>query len=325
MSELDRNSDSDWLDISSGRGSDDNDSLSDQDSDCDGISSVPSRSRRSSFGTESSMGGDVEAWEGFISDSGDEAVDALTRLYPAPLQIALGSEPVVIGLVPNTTEFIDPTIAEEDKRVKEALDQSFVGTLTASRSSASGLHESTTHTSIHDLRLSFPDPLTSSRDELIRSYEDVTPPVPDAVNPLTEDNVDVVELPAPIPSSLPLGDPGFLSTTPEVPHHEIKVFEHNYGRELDIILYGTSSEIKWTLVKQLLQKVVLVSGHDFVNSLVDGLSEQSLHLTKKPGDHTKFFETINIFDRTDEGISKEDMVRLAQISLLFRFSFPSAG
>lgn len=308
MTELDINSDSDWLDISSGRGSDDNDSLSDQDSDCDGISSVPSRSRRSSFGTESSMGGDVEAWEGFVSDSGDEAVDALTTLYPAPLQIAMGSDPVAFGFLPNTTESIDPIIAEEDKRVKEALDQSFVGTLTASRSSASGLHDSITHTSIHDLRLSFPDPLTSSRDELNRSYEAVTPPVPD---PITEDNVDVVELPALVPSSLPLGDPGFLSTTPEVPHNEIRVFENNYGRELNIILYGTSSEIKWTLVKRLLQKVVLVSGHDFVNPLVDGLSEQSLHLTKKPGDHTKFFETINICDRTGEGICRENIVRLA--------------
>lgn len=310
MSEIDINSDSDWLEISSGRGSDDNDSLSDQDSECDGISSVP-RSRRSSFSTESSMGGDVEAWEGFVSDSGDDSVDALTSLYP-PLQIALGSEPVVIGFLPNTTEAVDPTIAEEDKRVKEALDQSFIGTLSASRSSASGLHESSTHVSIRDLRLSFPDPLTSSRDELHVSYEDVTLSVPDAIKPLTEDNV--VELPATV--SLPHGDSGFLSATPEVPHHENEESEPDYGRELNIILYGTSSEIKWRLVELLLLKAMSVSGHDFMNTFVDGHAMQSLHLTKKSGDHTKFFETINIFDHTDERTCT-NIVRLAYYSHLF--------
>src|SRR6266545_2227583 len=158
MSELDINSDSDWLDISSGRDSDDNVSLSDQDSDHDEINSVP-RSRRSSFSTESSMGGDVEAWEGFVSDSGDEIAHALNGMYSVTSPSATRAEPLAVRPVPDVTETFDLATAEEDKRVKEALDQSFIGTLSASRSSSAGMHNSSTHTSLRDLRLSFPDPL----------------------------------------------------------------------------------------------------------------------------------------------------------------------
>jgi hypothetical protein len=39
---------------------------------------------------------------------------------------------------------------------------------------------------------------------------------------------------------------------------------------LDIILYGTSSSIKWQFVQNLIQMATSVSGHELVNSLEDG-------------------------------------------------------
>lgn len=287
MSELDAiYSDSDWLDISSGRESDDNVSLSDQDSDRDEISSV-TRSRRSSFSTESSLGGEVEAWEGFVSDSGEEALDA------SPL----GAEPIAAEFIPNTTEIvIDPSAAEEDKRVKEALDQSFVGTLIASRSSTGGPHNSSAHTSIRDLRLSFPDPLTS-RDDLNGSYQDVPSSVPNIVTPPA---VEVVEPPALESASPPLCDKGSIPT-PEAHREENRtVIDPETRIELDIILYGTSSSIKWRFVQNLVQKAISASGHELVNALEGGRPVQSLRFIKRSNDDLSFFETINVFDRTSE-------------------------
>jgi len=299
MSELSLSSDSDWLDISSGRESDDNVSLSDQDSDRDEISSVP-HSRRSSFSTESSIGGDVEAWEGFVSDSGEEPIDALTGMYPVPLSPPSGTEPTAVGFIPNATEVIDPFVAEEDKRVKEALDQSFVGTLIASRSSAPGQHSSSAHTSIRDLRLSFPDPLTS-RDDLNGSYQDVPSTVFSSVVP------DVVESPTSESPSPPHSDQGsFL--TPEVQRNENTTVDPDPPIELDIILYGTSSSIKWQFVQNLIQKAISASGHEFVNSLEDGRPVQSLQFFKRSNDDLSFYESINVVDRTSEDSLKVETV-----------------
>ena len=77
MSEFDSLSDSDWLDISSGH-SDDNVSISSQDSNHGEISSIP-HSRRSSISVASSMNSEVEASEGFVSDNSDEAAPDAQR------------------------------------------------------------------------------------------------------------------------------------------------------------------------------------------------------------------------------------------------------
>ena len=68
LSEADSLSDSDWLDISSSKESDDNDSVSSKASDHDEVDYGP-RSRRSSTSLGSSRDGDVEAWEGFAEDA----------------------------------------------------------------------------------------------------------------------------------------------------------------------------------------------------------------------------------------------------------------
>ncbi|KAF8968101.1 hypothetical protein BDZ97DRAFT_1800866 [Flammula alnicola] len=305
-SELDSLSDSDWLDIASGRDSDDNDSLSDQDSDRDEISSIP-RSRRSSISNDDSMNSDVEAWEGFVSDSGDEP-EAVIGMYPVPLPSPLGAEPIALGFMPDPVEAVDPAIAEEDQRVKEALDQSFVGTLSSSRSSSGAGHPSSAHTSIRDLRLSFPDPLTSSRDELNTSYETVSSPTETSVSSSTDDEVNVPE-PAPLMVASPLlEDPGLLPTTPGVryQHHEVQLASESKD-ELEIVLYGSSSEIKWKFLQELIQKAATTSGHIFINSLRENEQIQTLRFIKNSEGFTPFFNIININDRTIDSSTKAEI------------------
>jgi hypothetical protein len=135
FADTDSQSDSDWLDIASTRDSDDDDDGS-VGSDHHEISST-TRSRRSSMSTTSSKAGEIEAWEGFVSEAEEDS----------PVSGHEGDTP-----------FIDP---EADRRVKLALDQSLTSTLSGSRTNS---HSSSL---VRDLRLSFPDPLTSSREDTV--------------------------------------------------------------------------------------------------------------------------------------------------------------
>ncbi|KAF8808728.1 hypothetical protein BYT27DRAFT_7188692 [Phlegmacium glaucopus] len=310
MSEFDSLSDSDWLDISSGRDSDDNDSLCSQDSDHE-INSMP-LSRRSSISNGSSMNGEVEAWEGFVSDSGDEvAVDthaeALIGMYHAPLPSTQGAEPIALGFIPDINDHsaAAPEVDEEDRRVRDALDQSFVSTLSASRTSTTGGHFSSTHTSIHDLRLSFPDPLTSSHDELNRSYEAVSPT--ETTTSASTDNDDTHELTTAsvISSSLP-EDPGITITTPEVQYREGQhhLIESEEKSELEIVLYGASPQIKWQFIQDLVQKAAANSGRVLTNALQSG--DESVHvqtirlLKDSEAFQAPFFNVVTVHDRTGD-------------------------
>lgn len=288
MSEFDSLSDSDWLDVSSSGRDSDNDSIVSQDSDRDDIGSMP-QSRRSSFSNEGSMSGEAAGWEGIVSDSGDEVSSGM---YPLPLTLALEPQPIQAGLTPA----VDPGAPlvvlkdDEEKRVIEALDQSFIGTLNASRSSTVP-YPSSTHASIRDLRLSFPDPLTSSRDELNRSYEAISS-TETYISSGSEDDVN-----PPTHTIIPpvLQDPGAQSTTPAVPHHEVSLPEPLGNAELEIVLYGSPSTIKWTFVQELIRKAAIVSGHVFVNTLQDGEGEkliQSIRLDKQSSEALPFYDMI---------------------------------
>ncbi|TFK40344.1 hypothetical protein BDQ12DRAFT_601900 [Crucibulum laeve] len=297
MSELDSLSDSEWLDIASNREyPSDNESVSSQDSDHDEIGSL-SRSRRSSISLGSSIGGDVEAWEGFVDDSEDEAAAAEMGTYPVHT-VAMDTtelDSIPTGFIPDIEQ------PEEDQRVNDALDQSLVSTLSASRSSTSGGFSST-HTSIRDLRLSFPDPLTSSRDELNRSYEDVS--TSDTAFTTTDAETDA---PSPVveTQSLPKQDPGLITTTPEVPHHEAKIHEVDVKAKLDIILYGWSSSIKWSFVEELVKKAASVSGHTLINTLEsDSGPVRTLRLKKQTD--ISLVDSIAIHDRTEDPDADDD-------------------
>lgn len=286
MSEFDSLSDSDWLDIASSRESDDNDSITSAgDSDRDDIGSF-SHSRRSSISIGSSREGEVEAWEGFVDDSGDEAAVIENGGFVEC------SETMPQQFIPDVEQ------DSEDQQVKDGLDQSLVGTLSASRSSTAG-SQGSPQTSIRDLRLSFPDPLTSSRNELNRSYDDVSP---------SETTTDVDEVIAPIaPHQAVLGqDPGLHPLTPAVRRHEAQ-FWGDMKTGLDVVLYGSSTSIKWSFVQDLVDKASAVSGQTLASTLesVNGPT-QFLQLNTSTSSE---ISSIFVFDYTRDSLIHKDAVR----------------
>jgi len=61
----------------------------------------------------------------------------------------------------------------EDQKVKEALDQSMVSTPSTSHSGSFGRSSMTSPRPCKDIRLLFPDPITSTTDDIRRSYEEL--------------------------------------------------------------------------------------------------------------------------------------------------------
>ena len=248
MSEFDSLSDSDWLDVA-GRISDDNDSLS----------SRP-LSRRSSLSLGSSHGSEVEAWEGFVDDE-------------SALQPAMCFVQPALRL---TDDILD--ISQDDQN---ALDQSLVGTLSASRTSTAA------HSSIRDLRLSFPDPLTSPPDHLNTDYLE---------HPISRsDSAASHHQPTPVTSQA--CQPQQIANI-----------------DLDIILYGSSSPIKWSFVQGLVQKAASFSGNYLLSSLdPDNGPVQILHLCCEKDNSILF--TITVYDCTNDTPYSADTVRyLAKLS-----------
>jgi hypothetical protein len=146
--ELDIDSDSEWQDIGSSRGAgtdvDDSASeLSDGDSArldrWEGV--IESGHADSPFITPNTYPGHAPVE--------DYAANVLTSGQTSPLG-RLVSSPLARNVLATEEDLM------EDERVQSALDQSMVSTLNASRSSGSS--------SRAELRLSFPDPLTSSRE-----------------------------------------------------------------------------------------------------------------------------------------------------------------
>jgi hypothetical protein len=301
MSELDSLSDSDWLDISSSRESDDNDSIISADSDHK-IGFIP-LSRRSSVSVGSSREGDVEAWEGFIDDSGDEGERNLEHEVAPAASITAdlddnATDPVVALALPAHVEIV------EEQRVKEALDQSLVSTLSASRSSAGS-----THNSLRDLRLSFPDPLTSSHDELHSSYNNVPPSETHSIAPdLTTDTINDDSLDRDDGSAAPVVplDPGLLTTTPEVPHQGVRLSPGDNKVVFEVVLYGSPSSVKWSFVEELVRKIATVSSrtlHDA--SICPCNSTQYFHLERKIDESLSISEFVAVHDRTTDILDSE--------------------
>ncbi|KAH7884718.1 hypothetical protein F5I97DRAFT_1891488 [Phlebopus sp. FC_14] len=280
LSEPESLSDSDWLDISStDREFDDNDSIfSSRETDHERLSSR-SRSRQSSLSYGSSREGDVDAWEGLIEDSADEGMpDDVRASSSSALPTAFNGEHSVSPINPT-----DHTSIEE-LRVKEGLDQSMISTLSSSRSSS--LHASTVQSFSRDLRLSFPDPITSSREELLNtSYEDLR--LPSDTNP---DN------------TLDVHDDEMLSASQILPVEQLTdVVSHPVEGEFKVFLYGFSSPSKWPLVHKLLDKVVDGAGLAFSNSLLNMEGhERRLFLTGHSESNILFPRVIVVVDKTIE-------------------------
>ncbi|KAG2147577.1 hypothetical protein DEU56DRAFT_784726 [Suillus clintonianus] len=281
LSEVESLSDSEWLDVASGRESDSDSIYSSRGTDQERTSSR-SRSRRSSFSYGSSRDGDVDAWEGLIEDSADEGL--------VPDAVRLSSSPVAFS----RGHFTSPTDedvgdATEEQRVKEGLDQSMISTLSSSRSSS--VHASTVITSPRDLRLSFPDPITSSREELSSSsFEDILSPSPGATfsGPDPDVTVHITDLGGPnMPgsSSAPISIDDAMSTL--------------LDSDMNVSLYGLPYPHKWSFVSTLLEKVVRGARLTIATPLeeMDGPVRQ-LHIEGRTDRSLFYPRIITIIDRT---------------------------
>lgn len=221
LSEIDSISDSDWLDISA---SEDAGSIGIPESDRDEVEDRP-LSRRSFSSRSSSRDGDVDVWEGLVETTDDEALEE-------PPQFSLGPSP----LGQSSLNFTDSNSAEE-RRVEDALNQSMVSTLSASRASSMSTSGGPNHpsTRARDLRLSFPDPLSGSKDDLLRSRDDLCPsPIAVDAPQLSESSDDEG------PSHTPLSSSSPPLKLPIV--------------EFEIYMYGTPPQRKWTIIQGLLDK-----------------------------------------------------------------------
>ncbi|KAI6115636.1 hypothetical protein EDD16DRAFT_1863874 [Pisolithus croceorrhizus] len=277
VSEPENLSDSDWLDISgTDREFDDNDSIFSSSRETDHEHPSRSRSRRSSLSCDSSREGDIDVWEGMIEDSADEALPDQVRVPPpASLFPHEESHPVIHS---------NDEMSLEEQRVNEALDQSMVSTLSSSRSSS--LHASTLHHSVRDLRLSFPDPITSSREELkessyedIRSYSEATQPsdiIPVPQRAEEEETPASAEV-APIQDSV-------LSTGAPP------------ASEFNISLYGFPTPSRWSIVTSLLEKVAEGAGVTITASREDD-SVRQFSVTGHSG--KAFPHIITVTDKID--------------------------
>lgn len=250
LSELEDLSDSDWLDIASSRASEDEDSAAGFDSDREDAEGRP-YSRHSFSSLASSSDEVVEGWEGLIEDGADEtplpvadplADFALTPADRLPRDTA--SSPV--------EEEEDP----EDERVKAALDQSMMSTLSSSRSNSlsNSLQTSIVH-STRSLRLSFPDPTTSRLESLSASFEELSSsdvgPLPESASPDEDPAADPVRPPTPEVA---------VSEEPPVEEREIAALALPSKPMFSVFLYGSSLASKMAFVDVLLQKWAIGSG-----------------------------------------------------------------
>ncbi|KAI9440052.1 hypothetical protein H4582DRAFT_1944710 [Lactarius indigo] len=230
LSEIDSVSDSDWLDISA---SEDANSIGIPESDRDEAEDRP-LSRRSFSSRSSSRDGDVDIWEGLVESTDDEALEE-------PTEFPLGPSPLGRSSFTNADGY-----SAEERRVEDALNQSMVSTLSTSRASSMSASGTSNHPAsrARDLRLSFPDPLSSSKDELIRPSEEIF---------LSSSPLDVLQLSElsddEEPSEIPSSPQSTLSSLPNFPSVEFEIF-----------LYGTPPEHKWTVIESLLEKWGASSG-----------------------------------------------------------------
>ncbi|KAI0250271.1 hypothetical protein BJV78DRAFT_1220934 [Lactifluus subvellereus] len=226
-SEIDSVSDSDWLDIST---SEDAGSIGIPESDRDEAGDRP-LSRRSFSSHSSSRDDDVDIWEGLVESADDEVLEEPTEFSRGPSPLARSSFTHNYGH------------SAEERRVEDALNQSMVSTLSTSRASSMSASGTTNHPTsrARDLRLSFPDPLSSSKDELIRSPEGLLfpPPTIAGASPPPELSDDEE------PTDMTPSAPSCLLKLPTV--------------EFEIYLYGTPPEYKWSIVECLMGKLGAIS------------------------------------------------------------------
>ncbi|VDB88413.1 unnamed protein product [Peniophora sp. CBMAI 1063] len=281
--------DSDWLDLSS-RASEDNESLGDLESDREN----PSRplSRQSSI-SDSSIG-EHGGWEGIIETTDDEAllegVDSPVMSDSPPVALDHDHNDAGFGTVRVRARDVALHRHVEDLRERQALEQSMVSTLNGSRGgslAASATSSSPLSGSARskDLRLSFPDPLTSPRDELNRSYDNVflDDSLPGSPPQEPERVVEAPSAPTPVTAEAPV----------RATNHRDFALD-----DMQIVLYGDSRVDKHIVTGMIVGKLAEglklgISGPD----VVDGVTRYTLLKRGKAASATvHVIDNTNVFD-----------------------------
>ena len=152
----------------------------------------------------------------------------------------------------------------EDQKVKEALDQSMVSTLSTSRSGSFGRSSMTSPRPRKDIRLSFPDPIASTTDDIRRSYEELNASATRRSCSRRNSHDDqAVEA---TPESESITDLG-VSSTQELPPRDSIPSEIVNAADLFIVLYGFSVSDKLNLVDRLLRSHSISSGLELVDNI----------------------------------------------------------
>lgn len=153
----------------------------------------------------------------------------------------------------------------EDQRVKEALDQSMVSTLSTSRSGSFGRSSTTSPRPRKDIRLSFPDPIASTTDDIRRSYEelDASATRRSRSRRNSHDNQGAAEA---TPESESITDLGVSSTQELSPRDSIPSEIVN-AADLFIVLYGFSINDKLSFIDKLLRSHSIGSGLNLVDTI----------------------------------------------------------
>lgn len=139
----------------------------------------------------------------------------------------------------------------EDQKVKEALDQSMVSTLSTSRSGSFGRSSMTSTRPRKDIRLSFPDPIASTTDDIRRSYEELDTSATRRSNSRRNSRDDQVPVEA-APESESITDL-CVSSTQELSPRDSIPSEIINAADLFIVLYGFSISDKLQFVDKLLR------------------------------------------------------------------------
>ncbi|KAG8213016.1 hypothetical protein J3R82DRAFT_11407 [Butyriboletus roseoflavus] len=182
-----------------------------------------------------------------------------------------------------------------------------ISTLSSSRTSS--LHASTIHNSSRDLRLSFPDPITSSCKELLStSYEEIQRNSDTLSSPTDSDGPS---------DARPVDDEEMLSFASQMSSSQPPAITlpSPSGPELKVFLYGFSTIIKWSIVDRLLQKVAHGAGLTITPDL-DNLQGSVRRLTVSGSfEHDRAFpRVITILDRTLQSYDTADDLALIDFS-----------
>lgn len=224
-----------------------------EDDDFPPLSAASDRSSSHTDIVDGNLNGDV--WEGLA----DGLHRISSRLSEIPSSV---DDDATRELTSEDARSLGASVAtkvnEDDDRVSVALNSSVVGTLRASRtrSASSSLHASLTE-SQSKLRLSFPDPLTSSKDEivdesdprpLLKDQNNIDDPYTSSVSSSFTD----IEGPATLEAS-EKSDKSAVSTN----YQPIPIYASCI---LSIIIYGSASSSRWQIVDKVLSLVLQYRG-----------------------------------------------------------------